>query len=361
MDIPSYVKSFFNIVKRDCIEYCTKYNISPSVIASVAIIVSDWGANNDCIRTNNIFLLPIDSNWYGKCYSKDSKKFYNSRQECVEKNCILYRAYGSYTESIEDFVKYIIESKRSENGPLRYGSLIGVYDYKKAIDILIRLDFFSKYMHISDYISISNKMISIIENNNLFDWDKETEENIMSKKRQFYNRSNYSNTTNDTPSASEEIKENEIKDIENIEKENNENFEHMYRVRLDWDKPMTQIFASPEYEKALEEAKKHEGYKIYIDDDGELFEDPWVKEPQEIIDTSIPGVLRVIHPDPKNPIVLNNTPVYRNSINKTPFKYLSGIFYFYDSSIVNNRGKITVHKNIIKPDPSLILGYIDLI
>lgn len=355
MEIPSYIKSFFNIIKRDCIKYCLEYNISPSIVSAISIIISDWGANSDCIRTNNIFLLPVDCNWYGKCYSKDSKKFYNNKSECVEKNCILYRAYGSYTESVEDFIKYIVTSKRSENGPLKYGSLIGVYDYKKAIDILIRLDFFSKYLHMSNYITISNKMITIIENNNLFDWDKEVEDYIMSNKRRQFSKHNFSNACNTNTENIEKSNDN------NIEESNSEDIGHMYRVRLDWDKPMTQIFASTEYDKALEEAKKHEGYKIYIDDDGELFEDPWINEPQEIIDTSIPGVLHVIHPDPKNPIVLDNTPIYRNSIDKIPFKYLSGIFYFYDSSIVNNRGKITVHKNIITPNPSLILGYIDLI
>ena len=56
-----------------------------------------------------------------------------------------------------------------------------------------------------------------------------------------------------------------------------------------------------------------------------------------------------------------NTPVFKKAIDKTPFRYMTGAFYFYDNTIVHNRAKITTVKNDRNPcDPSLILGYINI-
>ena len=69
----------------------------------------------------------------------------------------------------------------------------------------------------------------------------------------------------------------------------------MYRVRLDWDNPDTQIYASFIYEDALKEAMKHDGYKVYIGDDGEIFFDPWDKS--EIVDPDeSPIAINIIQP-----------------------------------------------------------------
>ena len=63
---------------------------------------------------------------------------------------------------------------------------------------------------------------------------------------------------------------------------------------------------------------------------------------------------------PGKPVVLNNTPVYRGVHDKRPMGRLTGQFFFYDGTVINNRGKITTHKHIEKKDPKLITGYIDL-
>ena len=357
-----YKSSFFNRIKDIIIINCYENNIVSSVVAAIAAIVSNYGSLVHCLNSNNLFLLPADKNWLGKCYYSDTKKVYDSIEKCGYNHNNVYRAYSNTENCIKDFVNYLICSKRSKNGPLKYGNIIGAFDYKEVVNILIRADFFYDYFPNEDCITISNKIIKTIEEDKLFLWDEEEIE--MSRKR--YNKNN--KLKNEQPQVAvnsievESISENtEIVAMEKEDKSNGNTIEHMYRVRSDWDKPMTQIFASPVYEDALKVALDHEGYKIYIDDDGELFEDPWVKEEQEIVDTSVPGVLKVIHPIPGRPIKLNNTPVYRNAIDKNPFKHLTGIFYFYDNFIINERGRITVHRDFIKPNPTLILGYIDLI
>ena len=85
-------------------------------------------------------------------------------------------------------------------------------------------------------------MINIIEKYKLYLWDSEIKEKII---------------------------KNNI-----IEKENKNNMD-MYRVRLSWDNPDSQIYASAIYEDALKMAFKHEGYKVFINDNGEIFFDPW--------------------------------------------------------------------------------------
>ena len=108
---------------------------------------------------------------------------------------------------------------------------------------------------------------------------------------------------------------------------------------------------------------KHEGYKIYIDDDGELFEDPWVdfyKKKEETAPVT-DGMKKVVHPIPGKIVILDNTPVFRKAIDRQPYCILSGTFYFYDNTVVNNRAKITRVKNNSNPkDPTLILGYINI-
>ena len=42
------------------------------------------------------------------------------------------------------------------------------------------------------------------------------------------------------------------------------------------------------------------------------------------------------------------------------FRQISGRFYFYDSTIVNGRAKITATQHMPKKNPSYILGYINI-
>lgn len=146
-----------------------------------------------------------------------------------------------------------------------------------------------------------------------------------------------------------------------IEKNGNptlEEFSHIYRVRAVWERPDTQVFASPIYEDALEVAKKYEGYKVYIDDDGIIETDPWENVEEDNKEES--NVKDVIHPIPGKVISLNNTPLYASSFAYKPYKYLTGDYYFYDITVTNKRVKITDTKVIKYPDPSKIIGYIEI-
>ena len=326
------------INKSKLIDICSDFDIIPSIIYAISINITNNFSSKLFRYTNNCFNIPVDKKWYGKCFSKNSGIIYDNYTECKENGAILYRSYDSCFESVKDFILYIKNYSASENGPCRYDCIFGMHDYKEILNDLIELDFPLKCFNISNYNAWYNDIISIIEKNKLFELDKEMEDLKLSKKNK---KRDYSGKG----------RKNDITVID---------FDHMYRVRLAWDKPDTQIFASPVYADALEQAKSHEGYKIYIDDDGELFEDPWANTKIKIESNNIPGIRSIIHPIAGKSIELKNELAYKNAIDKASFMSLTGTYYFYDSSIINNRAKITTHKNLPVKDPKYILGYIKI-
>ena len=332
--------TFLEMIKTTCIQEATKNKILPSIIASLGIVISNWGTTKEFYNTRNIYLLPVND-WNSRCYSKLSEAFYDTKEECNENGAILYRVYGDHKESIIDFISYLVNTKRSVDGPLKYNNILQEENYKEAIDKLIRSGFIEDYLHMNLDINYINSLVNIIERYHLYEWDTQLKEELeMSKKKRH---------------------QKEEQPIEEPAPIIEQTIEHMYRVRLDWNKCDTQIFASPSYDDALEVALKHEGYKIYIDDDGELFEDPWIKKLEIVEEQEIDnGPKPIRHIMPGKPVVLNNTPVYRGVHDKRPMGRLTGQFFFYDGTVINNRGKITTHKHIEKKDPKLITGYIDL-
>ena len=322
-------QTFLNMIKPTIINECNKNRFCPSIVAMISIIKSNFATTREAAFARNLFNLPIDELWFGMCYSKNSGKIYNKRSECREVGSILYKAYKNYNQSIEDFINYIVTKRRSKNGPLKYQFAIEDFNYKSCIDKLIRTGFMQDYFRLNDDIKfIQDKMINIIEKYKLYLWDSEIKEKII---------------------------KNNI-----IEKENKINM-NMYRVRLSWDNPDSQIYASAIYEDALKMAFKHEGYKVFINDNGEIFFDPWdrsvIVEPD-----NTPKAIPVVKPETGKQLILNKRAVYKNTISSKPDRYVSGTFYFYDNIVYNGRAKITTVKGIetMKPDPNLIYGYINI-
>lgn len=185
------------------------------------------------------------------------------------------------------------------------------------------------------------------------DFDVEEEKKIMEV---------IESKSEDTGIDINEIMEEEPDSVEEVhaEKAVPPTYQHIYRVRLEWDKPDTQIFSSPDLEAARVEAKSHDGYKIFIDDDGEMVEDPWAyrnEEPAPVKDEPIP----VRHPIPGKSVILVDELMYRTAEDKVSCRKISGTFYYYDNSVTCGKAKI-MEQNYdfkkIRKDPSLILGYI---
>ena len=343
---------FLNKIKKSCISAAKRTNIIPSLIAVNAIIESSWESNIDVPFTKNLFNLTVDKNWWGRCYSKDTQKFYDSKSDCKEVGPILLKVYDNYNQSINDYADYIISVRRSDNGPYRYSLLIGKSDYKECIDIFLR----NGYSR-NDDLLYKSKLINIIEKYKLYEWDNsiKSEENVMSKRNRKFIKPEPSayKTFND-------INENDpvIKEDEKIVGFAMTSEDPIYRVRLEWDRPSTQLIATRDPKSAILEASKHEGYRVYVGEDGEVYKDPWIVGEESVDEDS--NVKPIIIPTRGRRVTLNNTPVYRSAKDKKPFRYFTGEnFYYYDSAVINNRAKITAYKDAKTPDK--ILGYVDLI
>ena len=322
---------YLQMIKPTIMNSCNKYRICPSIIAMISILKSSFATTREAAFARNLFNLTIDDSWFGMCYSKTSGKVYNSRSKCKEVGAILYRAYKNYNLSIEDYIKYIATKKRYKNGPNKYQTIINDFDYKSCINKLVRAGFIQDQFRINDNIVfMQDKLIGTIEKYNLYIWDSE-------------------------------INKEEIIEIKKEKEEYNSMNMNIYRVRLDWERPDTQIYASINYEDALKEAMHHQGYKVYINDDGELFFDPW--DNSEIVEPSTkPIIMPDIVPKAGLEIYLEKRAVYKDTKAIKPDKYVTGIFYFYDNTAFNKRAKITKVKGIenMKPDPAMIYGYINI-
>lgn len=187
----------------------------------------------------------------------------------------------------------------------------------------------------------------------------------MSKNRQRMVIRNNNQLTNEN-NIVEEVQENITESIEEVEAINTEDIQEIYRVRLSWDNDESQIFASPDSELAIKEAKSHTGYKVFVGDDGELFNDPWevTETTEEISDSN--GVKDLIIPVTGRKIILKKEPVYDSPNSISPIKYATGVFYFYDYGTYGKNGsraKITENANITndkRRNPKMIYGYINI-
>ena len=144
-----------------------------------------------------------------------------------------------------------------------------------------------------------------------------------------------------------------------------ENITTLYRVRKSWEDMDTQLYATPDRALAISKAEGTPGYKVFVGDDGELFYDP----NEEIKDSSVsivplPENIKPVNiPIPGGKLILRRCPVYSGPRSDQPYKYATGIYYYYDNTIINNRAKITENANITtdsRKNPSMIYGYINI-
>ena len=362
---------FLEMIKDSIIKNCNNERILPSVFTSIAIKSSNWGNFVDVGYSKNLFNLTANTkDWYGKCYNVNNNKIYNSKSECKDKGAILIRAYNNYSESILDYISFVINYRRGNNGPLKYSSIKNCTDYKDCINRLIRCGFMQdQFYKINDIVEIQ-ELIKIIEEYKLYNWDKEVidiikEENVMSKNRQRMIVRSENQSTNQN-NIVEETQENITESIEEVEAIDTEDIQEIYRVRLSWDNDESQIFASPDSDLAIEEAKSHTGYKVFVGDDGELFNNPWevVETTEEVSESN--GVKDLIIPVAGRKIILKKEPVYDSPNSTSPIKYATGVFYFYDYGTYGKNGsraKITENSNIVndkRRNPKMIYGYINI-
>lgn len=367
MDSKEY---FIDILKTGVMVACDKYKFKcPSLVAALACTISNFGSS-DLSLGNNIFNYPA-YNWGKKIISKRSLTIYENRSACKEK-APLYRAYDSFSDSCEDFIDYLVNSKMNDSGRLMYPGIKDIKGYRELSDYLVRHDFYKTFIGISNNnIVYIEGIIATLEKYKLYELDSLIkEDNIEMSKRNKNKKINVEvnkNVEEESKDLDSVLDELLSEDEENIVEDNNDKLFNMedgilFRVRLSWDNPESQIFASPKLEDAEEESRKHSGYKVY-NPNGDIVFDYWANTSDLNKMVEDDGTTELILPATGKAVLLKNVPVYPKPYSNKPSKYANGIYYFYDYTIQNRRVKITENANIaneINKNPSMIYGYIDM-
>ncbi|MFT8902204.1 LysM peptidoglycan-binding domain-containing protein, partial [Liquorilactobacillus nagelii] len=140
------VSTFLNEVITGAINGWTEYKILPSLTVSQAILESGWGTSTLASKDHNLFGIKADSSWTGKYVTFVTKEYYNGKYHDVYAK---FRAYDSYSDSIIDHDKFLIDNSR-------YSNLIGQTNYLTVTSLISK----DGYATDPNYTSSLRKIIS---------------------------------------------------------------------------------------------------------------------------------------------------------------------------------------------------------
>ncbi len=144
-------KEFIVKVNKIAQEGYEKYNILPSLTIAQSILESGWGKNH---IGNNIFGIKKGSGWKGNTRVVTTTEYVNGKKITIKDE---FRVYDNMEDSIRDYLKLIGTASR-------YKSVREAKNYKEACQNVYK----SGYATDPNY---SNKLISIIEENKLYQYD----------------------------------------------------------------------------------------------------------------------------------------------------------------------------------------------
>ena len=133
-----------------------------SVVIAQAILESNWGQSTLMMKANAIFGIKANANWKGKVYNAKT-------QECLDGKVLTnitayFRAYDSLTESISDYFDLITKLERYRKACVAESATECIEAIKNG-----------GYATDPDYV---NKILNIIDSNNLSKYDVKSAENI---------------------------------------------------------------------------------------------------------------------------------------------------------------------------------------
>jgi lysozyme len=150
------VSTFLNEVITGAINGWTEYKILPSLTVSQAILESGWGQSTLASKYHNLFGIKADSSWTGEYVTMSTIEESSSGYYYTVN--AKFRKYDSYSDSIIDHDKFLIDNSR-------YSNLIGQTNAKTVTSLI------SKDGYATDS-SYSSKLMSIINSYGLTAWDQ---------------------------------------------------------------------------------------------------------------------------------------------------------------------------------------------
>lgn len=158
MEKQTFIQTVGETARKDM----EKSGVLASLTIAQAILESGWGISELAQNANALFGIKADSRWSGKAYSKETQECYDGVNYTTV--TALFRAYGSWDESIADHSTFLLTGSR-------YAAVIGEKDYKTACKAIKA----AGYATAPDY---AEKLISLIESYGLtaYDGDVQKEE-----------------------------------------------------------------------------------------------------------------------------------------------------------------------------------------
>lgn len=144
-------QAFINNILPGAQEAQNKYGVLTSLTLAQAILESAWGKSS---IGNNIFGIKATSSWRGAKQLVPTTEYVNGKKVSVE---AYFRDYGSIEESITDHAKLLTMP--------RYKAVIAAKDYKEACREVQKCGYATDPKY-------AEKLISLIEANNLNKWDR---------------------------------------------------------------------------------------------------------------------------------------------------------------------------------------------
>lgn len=176
-------KQFISSVKQGAMRGLSENRILPSLTIAQAILESAWGSSQLSQRANNLFGVKAFSDWNGKRITLPTTEWYNNKKQIINAE---FRVYDSFNESIEDHSRLLSYS--------RYKAVSQTTDYKKAC----RMVYECGYATDPDY---PEKLIAIIEENMLYNFDTENRGRLDNKIISFQKLCNELNIKDSTNQA----------------------------------------------------------------------------------------------------------------------------------------------------------------
>lgn len=146
-------ENFINKVKGGTTQLWSIYKVLPSVAIAQAALESAWGKSSLATKYNNLF--GIKGSYGGNAANMATWEVYGGVRYDIKAN---FRAYPDWETSIKDYGVFLNVNKR-------YSKALGLTNYKDQI----------REIHKAGYATDPNyqsKIISIIEANNLVEFDK---------------------------------------------------------------------------------------------------------------------------------------------------------------------------------------------
>ncbi len=108
-------QEFVEVLYPHAVEAAKTLNIDPKAMIAQAALETGWGKSlihkNDGENSHNLFGIKADKRWDGEKATVDTLEFVNNMPE---KQQASFRSYGSFSDSMEDYVDFVKSNPRYE-------------------------------------------------------------------------------------------------------------------------------------------------------------------------------------------------------------------------------------------------------